>query len=447
MSNNYFQDSRRRARGPTGFSTSGNRSALGYWLPLAVTVTTATIGLAAWVWSERKGNDSDDEEGDEYHRRHDNTSGRVAGGPGPEYGAQSEGYMRATGSDVHARGEDTGVLSRFQDALRRTPSPQQLFDGASRRVAAGISAVGGALTSIQEEDRGGFEDHSRWTEEADSRAAAAVTAAEQRSMSGGIIAPSIPPPAAQAAAAKKRKTVAIVISSVAPSVDASEESHPSEHASILSHLPEYVDADTARVFVLIYAPNLSPRTGTGSGSETRPPLSINSSYSNIEPEEAAAAAAEGSAGDLSTLEPRPAGSPDTFDSASPFFRTQYTQAQSLVDKDTMIMPFNTANGYVHILRHLAPEIVYVQEGLAGEQGGAVQQISGWVRQVVIVVGGEAGGLVDSDDDDAATATAVSTEKGSKWWQEEGVTGLGKRIAVVEGVRMGEDWKRRVSGHE
>jgi hypothetical protein len=61
------------------------------------------------------------------------------------------------------------MIARMQGALRRTPSPQQLLDGASRRVAGGVAAAGammsGALTSIREEDKGDFEDHSRWSEE------------------------------------------------------------------------------------------------------------------------------------------------------------------------------------------------------------------------------------------------------------------------------------------
>ena len=109
----------------------------------------------------------------------------------------------------------------------------------------------------------------------------------------------------------------------------------------------------------------------------------------------------------------------------------------------MIMPFNTLTGHVHILRHLSPDIVYIQESLTGNDGETVHQISQWVRQVLVVVGddGGRGGLVDSDDESALA------EKGEKWWQKEGVTGLGKRIDVVDGVRTGEDWRRRVSGHE
>ena len=67
--------------------------------------------------------------------------------------------------------------------------------------------------------------------------------------------------------------------------------------------------------------------------------------------------------------------------------------------------------------------------------------SGWVRETVVVVGGEIGhgGLVDSDDESALA------DKGEKWWQKEGVTSLGKRINVVDVHRIGDDWRRRVSG--
>lgn len=105
--------------------------------------------------------------------------------------------------------------------------------------------------------------------------------------------------------------------------------------------------------------------------------------------------------------------------------------------------FSTATGYVHLVRHLSPDIVYVQESLTGKQGDAVQHISGWVRQVVVVVGDEGGrgGLIDSEDE------SVLAEKGEKWWQKEGMTGIGKRIDVVDVHRTGEDWRRRVSGHD
>lgn len=207
--------------------------------------------------------------------------------------------------------------------------------------------------------------------------------------------------------------------------------------SILSHLPEHVDSETAKIFVLIYAPGL--KHAPNQGGSSNPTLSVTSSYSNIAPEEARSPG-ETLSGDLSTLEPRPA---DEQEGASPFFRTLYTQAQAIVDKENTIMPFSTATGYVHLVRHLSPDIVYVQESLTGKQGDAVQHISGWVRQVVVVVGDEGGrgGLIDSEDE------SVLAEKGEKWWQKEGMTGIGKRIDVVDVHRTGEDWRRRVSGHD
>jgi hypothetical protein len=141
--------------------------------------------------------------------------------PRGDYGGD---YARATGSDALAQ-EDASVMARMQGALRRTPSPQQIFDGASKRVAAGVAAagafVGGALTSIREEGRGDFEDHSRWSEEVESR--------NQQRNQAETKTPSQPPTrsivGAQAAADKKRKTVAIVVSSES------------------SHLPEDLTSD------------------------------------------------------------------------------------------------------------------------------------------------------------------------------------------------------------
>lgn len=199
--------------------------------------------------------------------------------------------------------------------------------------------------------------------------------------------------------------------------------------SILSHLPEHIDENT-KIFVLIYAPDL--KHGANKGISPNQPLSVTSSYSNINPEDAA------SPGELPTVEPRQM---DESEGKTPLFKTLYSQALALVEKENTIMPFSTESGYVHLVRHLSPELVYVQESLAGKNGSAAQQISGWVRQVVVVVGDEGGrgGLIDSDDESALV------ENGEKWWQKEGVTGIGKRIDVVDVLRTGLDWRRRVRG--
>lgn len=239
-----MSDGRRRRSGPTGFSSTGNRTALGYWVPLAVTVTAAAIGLAAWVWSER--GDDDDEEDNEGHKeyygqREDNAPFKPE--TAHEYDPSDPRYSsRSLETDAYGRpiADDASMISRVQGALRRSPSPQQIFDGASKRVAAGVAAAGaafgGALSSIREEDRGDFEDHSRWTEEANARAIAAgapLPAAGQPTMSGAL--PAGAPPASQLTSSKKRKTVAIVVSSAVTSQDPEDPKESiSEHAVCLS---------------------------------------------------------------------------------------------------------------------------------------------------------------------------------------------------------------------
>ncbi|KAL1880336.1 hypothetical protein Plec18167_003740 [Paecilomyces lecythidis] len=432
MSYSYSHETRRRRPAGTGFSASGRRTALGYWVPLAVTVTVATIGLAAWIWSERNDDDEDDGGYGEYREGDDLPPGYESVPPG----APIPEYARTTSTDLRDQ-DNAGMMARMQGALRRTPSPQQIFDGASRRVVAGVAAagamVGGALTSIREEGRGDFEDHSRWSEEVDAR----DNLVSQATATGPAMSGALPTRTVDASSSlgKRKKTVAIVVSS--ESSDDSEDA-VSEHASILSHLPEHVDPDTTRVFVLIYAPGLKSSVG-GQNSLSRSAPSIASSYSNIAPEEATASG-ELPEADMSTVEPK---ATDEFEGATPFFTTLYRQAQTLVDKETMIMPFSTRTGHVHLIRHLSPDLVYIQESLTGNEGDAVHHISGWVRQVVVVVGDEGGrgGLIDSDDESALG------EKSERWWQKEGVTGLGKRIDVVDVLRTGDDWRRRVSGQD
>ena len=157
MSYSYERyETQRRRQG--GYGASGRRTTFGYWVPLALTVTVATIGLAAWIWNERK-----DHEDDDYGRRGE-------GRPPPSHGDLRPGEKTYAPGAEGQHIEDESMYARMSGALRRTPSPQQLFDGASRRVAAGMAAVGGALSSIREEDKRDFEDHSRWSEEAHLRA-------------------------------------------------------------------------------------------------------------------------------------------------------------------------------------------------------------------------------------------------------------------------------------
>ena len=121
------------------------------------------------------------------------------------------------------------------------------------------------------------------------------------------------------------------------------------------------------------------------------------------------------------------------------FNTLYTQAQALVNKETEIMPFTTPTGYIPILKHLAPETVYLQETLS-QGGDVIPQIKDWVGRDIVLVVGESGhgGLVDSEDEH---------EEKERWWQNDPRIGLGKGVEIVDGLRVGEDWRRRIGEHD
>ena len=212
----YSYDRYERQRRQT-YGASSRRSTLGYWVPLALTVTATTIGLAAWIWSERRDDDDDDYD---YDRKDDRRNNQPPHGPGYEgVGSRESENVSGIGA-VH--GEDASMMARMSGALRRTPSPQQLFDGASRKVAAGVAAagavVGGALSSIREEDKRDYEDHSRWSEEAESRKdgqstqQAAVPKGADSTMTGASASSRQSTAVSQRQSGLKRKTVAIVVS-------------------------------------------------------------------------------------------------------------------------------------------------------------------------------------------------------------------------------------------
>jgi len=146
-------------------SNSRNRSALGFYVPLILTVTVATAGLAAWVWSAR-------EDGHDYSSDDDLSYGEDGAHEKQRHGKAPMGRDLSTGElGGEAYGSDGTLLGRAQGVIRRTPSPQQFFDTVSKKTAAGWAAAGAAagaaLASIREEDKDeAFGDHSRWSEEA-----------------------------------------------------------------------------------------------------------------------------------------------------------------------------------------------------------------------------------------------------------------------------------------
>ena len=246
---------RRRQFNPP--SSRGNNT-WGHWLPLAITVTIAAGGLAAWIWKERKDNEEDD-----YHPGPPGSGppppgyGPGPGAPGPSstygppptdysgpppsnmpggFGGPPPGQAPYGGPPEQREMQDESIMGRMSGALRRTPSPQQIFDGASKRVVAGVSAAGaavtGALSSITEEDRPGYEDHRSWSEEADSQSGGKSSRVSRRGPELVDKEGNAASGASQATvkAGGKRKSVAIVVSALSDYEHDEDAGYHQEHA-------------------------------------------------------------------------------------------------------------------------------------------------------------------------------------------------------------------------
>ncbi|KAK3944502.1 hypothetical protein QBC46DRAFT_374474 [Diplogelasinospora grovesii] len=421
--------------------SSRRRGAWSHWVPLVVTVTVATAGVAAWIWSQRaKRAEAEEHEDEAVYQDLDyenadygdnppyGTSGDYnnVGGPNPPtFGPGGEQREQPREGEGEPSGQG-GWGASMSGALRRTSSPQQFLDSARKTVAAGVTAagvaVGSALAAIREEDKTAYADHETWSEEADAK-----------KESGPAVTPPVAGPSRSATgdvSNKRRKTVAIVVTADNHLDDIDLDSFH-EHASILSHIPAQNDFSKIKLYVLIYAPNL--KDSTLDASANLPPASLSSSFSNIDHAQAQTPGEE-------TKSPITASS-----GADPAFNAVYAQAQVLVEKDSMVLPFTTPNGHVHILRHIQPEVVYLQESLAGDNGSVITHLQTWLRHdVILVVGAESGhgGLADSESE--AEKPGKETEV---WWHREDRVGRGRGIVVVDGMRVHDDWVRRVQGKE
>ncbi|OAR00785.1 hypothetical protein LLEC1_06166 [Akanthomyces lecanii] len=403
------------------------RGVWSHWVPLVVTVTIASAGLVAWALSQRKEEEQPSYDQEHEHLDYENADygdnppygatnrGPRAGprpGPGPDsksrpsYDAPSRHADDTYGTQAEASGSNWGA--RMSGALRRTPSPQQFLDSTGKTITAGVAAagavIGKTLASIREEDK--YPDDSRvWSEEADAKK-------DRGPVSGD----------------KRRRTVAVVVAADSPLAHfADDEAH--EHASILSHIPRHNDFSRIKLFVLIYAPDLKDNA-LENATSNRPPPSLSSSFSNIGHDQAQTPGEETKSPIAST--------------ENAVFNAVYSQALALVDKETMILPFTTPNGHVHILRHLQPDVIYLQESLSGDNGSIITNMQTWLRHdIMLVVGAESGsgGLADSESE------AERTTKKQQWWQRPDRVGRGRGILVVDSMRVNDDWARRVNGVE
>lgn len=495
---------RKRTASSGGYGHSGGGSAFGYWIPLTLTVTAAAIGIAAWIWSERRDDEEDSNEGEHYpggipppgyasmsgalptqqqpqtgsfpgsrYQDHQGPPGPGPqqpggfGGPPPTSYPDPGGEYRSARSTAGESLEETGLVARVSSAFGfgRSASPIPPNDWASKTFAAGAAGVaaagamvGGAITSLTG-GSGGYEDHERWSEEAEQRDndREVKQGIRRRGTADEFYTGAVGLPKTASVVHRKRKTVVIVVSAVENVSDGDIDL--GHHAvsigilfdgrtltstqSILAHLLEYIDPDTTRIFVLIYTPELKAHPLSPVATR-RPSQSMASSFSNISHHDAhtpgqTPAQTPGefpSDGILSQADPNP------IDESPSLYKTLHNQAMAIVDKDSMIIPYTSQNGHKHILRSLAPEVVYIQESLCGREGEIVSDLSGWVRQTVVVIGDEGGygGLIDTDDESV-------TKKSETWWQKEERTGLGKRVAVVESLKIGEDWQRRVNDRD
>lgn len=284
MANDRGQRSRRPLYAPP--TSTRQQGTLGYWVPLITISTIAIGGLAAWIWSER----SDSEEDDRPH--HDRPPRPATGqggayptqgaqpysGPGPAPGPQQdvnlpphegpipsqsagaqgmpppvggEAASYYAGRSTHAQTEqqqqqhDASWYGQVRGAIRRTPSPQQFFDSASKQVGAAAAAAGAALGSIIEEDkdpyyeddnrrrgRAGegevFSDHERWSEEAEEKTRVGAVEAE----SGKRADAALRSARDDKGKGKSKRMVAVVVSAGSGSESAYEQDtiYHSEHA-------------------------------------------------------------------------------------------------------------------------------------------------------------------------------------------------------------------------
>ena len=110
----------------------------------------------------------------------------------------------------------------------------------------------------------------------------------------------------------------------------------------------------------------------------------------------------------------------------------------------MVLPFTTPTGYTHVLRHLDDiDVLYLQESLAGDDGSTVSSLQSWFRHdVILVVGAEqgSGGLADSDSE-------AEKPTDEKWWQKSERVGRGRGVIVVDGMRVADDWSKRVQDRD
>lgn len=136
------------------------------------------------------------------------------------------------------------------------------------------------------------------------------------------------------------------------------------------------------------------------------------------------------------------------DASAELYDALYSQALARVERPADVLAFSSPAGFVHMLKHIQPQLAYVVETLAGADGANIAALAATTTQIVVVVGGEGGqlgGLIDTEDEGYGEKESV--KKTEKWWEHSDMIGLGKGVEIVDGGRLTEDFDRRVAGRE
>ena len=166
------------------------------------------------------------------------------------YGTAQTSQSRSTVQEQ----DDSSWYGRVGGIMKRAPSPQQIYDQASKQVTAGMAVAGSALGSIFEgeeelkersrersngkrserrsgrsDEREGFSDHERWSEEAEEKTKTTTTTSTVDTQSIQR-AETMARNAKAGGKAKAKRALAIVVNADTATEIAEDNGYNTEHA-------------------------------------------------------------------------------------------------------------------------------------------------------------------------------------------------------------------------
>lgn len=186
------------------------QSVLRQWIPLGITILAVTVGISAWIWSERitedEGGDSDDNnDGEENWNAQQSRSGGYE--QTPSLGVDGASRSRSFKDSDMVSGSEVGDINEVVH-----------MSGTAHRISNLRTRAEDEDREIADNDKIAYQDHHTWEEEAELRASAKGNVVD-----GNVQHDSQPHAAGSVPkhVAIHRKTVAIVLS--APSETSHDE--------------------------------------------------------------------------------------------------------------------------------------------------------------------------------------------------------------------------------